>query len=106
MAQNCQPCLVVFNLLFLFIYLTFCSVLFSVSFFSFIFRDISILPFFFQREKSNQSKIFFLDNSWYNPLSVISETGNRGHNVSELFDILPNFFFTSNATERDYPLAL
>ena len=35
-------------------------------------------------------------------MSVISETYNRGHNISELVDILPNISFTKSETESDY----
>ena len=38
--------------------------------------------------------------SWH--MSAISETYNRGHNISELADILPNVSFTASETESDY----
>ena len=34
-------------------------------------------------------------------MSAISETYNRGHNILEIADILPNVSFTGE-TERDY----
>ena len=37
-------------------------------------------------------------------VSVISETYNHVHNILELADILPNVFFTTSETERDYYL--
>ena len=38
--------------------------------------------------------------SWH--MSAISETYNRGHNILELADILPNVSFTASKTESDY----
>ena len=35
-------------------------------------------------------------------MSVISETYNRAHNISELVDILPNVTFITSETKRDY----
>ena len=35
-------------------------------------------------------------------MNAISETYNRGHDVLELVDILPNVFFTTSETELDY----
>ena len=35
-------------------------------------------------------------------MSAISETYNRTHNILELVDILPNIFFTTSETKRDY----
>ena len=35
-------------------------------------------------------------------MSAISETYNRGHNILELADILPNVSFTAIETESDY----
>lgn len=35
-------------------------------------------------------------------MSAINETCNRGHNILELIDILTNFSFAINETERDY----
>ena len=35
------------------------------------------------------------------PMSAISETKNRTHNILELEDVLPNVFFTASETERD-----
>ena len=34
------------------------------------------------------------------PMSPISETYNRTHNISELEDVLPNVPFTASETER------
>ena len=36
------------------------------------------------------------------PMSAISETYNRTHNILELEDVLPNVSFTASETERDY----
>ena len=36
------------------------------------------------------------------PMSAISETYNRGHDILELVDILPNVSFTASEMERDY----
>ena len=36
------------------------------------------------------------------PMSAISETYNRTHNVLELEDVLPNDSFTASETLRDY----
>ena len=36
------------------------------------------------------------------PMSAISETYNRGHNILELVDILPNVSLTTSETELDY----
>ena len=36
------------------------------------------------------------------PMSVISETYNRAHNILELVDILPNVSFSTNETEHYY----
>ena len=35
-------------------------------------------------------------------MSTISETCNRGHQILELVDILPNVSFTESETKRDY----
>ena len=35
-------------------------------------------------------------------MSSISETYDRGHNILELADILPNVSFTASKTESDY----
>ena len=35
-------------------------------------------------------------------MSAISETYNRTHNILELVDILPNIFFATSETKRDY----
>ena len=35
-------------------------------------------------------------------MSAISETYNRGHNILELADILPNVSFRASQTENDY----
>ena len=35
-------------------------------------------------------------------MSAISETYNRAHNILEVVDILPNVFFHTSETERDY----
>ena len=34
-------------------------------------------------------------------MSAVTETYNRGHNISELVDILPNVSFTKSEMERD-----
>ena len=34
-------------------------------------------------------------------MSAITETYNRGHNILELVDILPNVSFTKSEMERD-----
>ena len=34
------------------------------------------------------------------PMSAISETYNRGHNILELVDILPNVSFTKSVTKK------
>ena len=36
------------------------------------------------------------------PMSAISETYNRTHNILELEDVLPNVSFTASETERGY----
>ena len=36
------------------------------------------------------------------PMSAISETYNRTHNILELVDILPNISFTTSETKGDY----
>ena len=36
------------------------------------------------------------------PMSDISETYNRDHNILELVNILPNVSFTKSRTECDY----
>ena len=36
------------------------------------------------------------------PMSAISETCSRTHNILELQDVLPNVSFTENETERGY----
>ena len=36
------------------------------------------------------------------PMSAISETYNRTHNILELEDALPNVFFIANEIERGY----
>ena len=36
------------------------------------------------------------------PMSAISETFNRTHNILELEDVLPDVSFTASETERDY----
>ena len=38
--------------------------------------------------------------SW--PMSAISETYDRAHNILELLDIFLNISFTTNETERNY----
>ena len=38
------------------------------------------------------------------PMSAISKTYNRTHNILELVDVLPNVYFTASETERDYYL--
>ena len=35
-------------------------------------------------------------------MNAISETFNRGHNILELADLLPNVSFTTSETERGY----
>ena len=35
-------------------------------------------------------------------MNVISKTYNCGHNILEVFDILPSFSFPSYETDRDY----
>ena len=34
------------------------------------------------------------------PMSAISETYNRGHNILELVDVLPNVSFTKSVMEK------
>ena len=36
------------------------------------------------------------------PMSAISETYNRAHNILELVDIFPNVSFTTSETGSDY----
>ena len=33
---------------------------------------------------------------------TVKESSKPGHNISRLFDVLPNFLFTTSETKRDY----
>ena len=48
-----------------------------------------------------KTKYFLLELKAPWPMSAISETYNRGHNILELEDILPNVSFTTSETETD-----
>ena len=65
---------------------------------------LSFLPTFFPYSINYviKAKYILLESkvSWH--MSAISETYNRGHNILELADILPNVSFTASETESDY----
>ena len=49
----------------------------------------------------NKKKYTLLELKVPLPMSAISETYNRTHNILELVDILPNVSFTASETEHD-----
>ena len=48
-----------------------------------------------------KAKHFLLELKAPWPISAISETYNRGHNIFQLEDVLPNVSFTTSETETD-----
>ena len=58
-------------------------------------------PFSFPLYSTFKTKYILLGSKAPWPMSAIAETYNRGHNILELADILPNVSFTKSEMERD-----
>ena len=67
---------------------------------SFLFFHILLSIFY--KKKLIKAIFFSLEKKTPWSMSAISELYNRGYNILELFDNLPNFSFAKTETDRDY----
>ena len=66
--------------------------------FAFIFENF----FMYSINQVTKTKYILLELKVTWPMSAISQTYNRAHNILELVDIFPNVSFTTSETESDY----
>ena len=57
---------------------------------------------FFHKDKVNsrQNRLFLTTGTVNKDMKIIAD--NYGHNILRIFDVLPNFPFTTSETKRDY----